>query len=261
MASGPRSRKRKASVPPVKSRRTTGGASSRTATWRQIADKLENEIAAGAFSSTGRLPKEAMLAADLAIGRHTLRAAIAELVKRGVLRNLPYQGVFIAPRRIEFVMGAQTRFFEALEKAGFTYGRRILSNRLCSPPVDVAKLLGVAQRTQVVEIVQILTANDVPLAYSTMWMPADRFGRVGELLETVGSLRRAFAQAGVNTYRRKSVRITSRPAANGERRALNLKSGAPVIAMCGVSVDETDEPTHAFDYRFDAYRIAFVVET
>jgi len=31
--------------------------------------------------------------------------------------------------------------------------------------------------------------------------------------------------------------------------------------MCGVSVDETDEPTHAFDYRFDAYRIAFVVET
>lgn len=261
MASGPRSKKKKASGLPVKTRRGIAGATAKTATWRRVADRLEKDIAAGAFRSTGRLPTEALLAAELAVGRHTLRAAIAELVKRGVLRNLSYQGVFIAPRRVEFVIGARTRFFDALVKAGFTYGRRILSRRLCSPPVEVAKLLGVAQRTQVVEIVQVLSANDVPLACSTLWMPADRFGRVVDLLEPAGGLRRAFAQAGVNDYRRKLVRITSSPAASDDRRSLNLKSGAPVVGMFGVSVDEADEPTHAFDYRFDAHRIAFVVET
>lgn len=261
MASGPQSKRKKASGRPATSRRGIAGATAKAATWRRVADRLEKDIAAGAFRATGRLPTEALLAADLAVGRHTLRAAIAELVKRGVLRNLSYQGVFIAPRRVEFVIGARTRFVDALEKAGFTYGRRILSRRLCSPPVEVAKLLRVAQRTQVVEIVQVLTANDVPVAYTTLWMPADRFGRVVDLLETVGGLRRAFAQAGVHNYRRKLARITSNTASDDERRALNLKSGAPVVGMSGVSADEADEPTHAFDYRFDAHRVQFVIET
>lgn len=261
MARGPRSKKKQASAPAATSRRGASSANEKVAGWRLVADRLEKEIIAGAFSATGRLPPEAQLAADLGVGRHTLRGGIAELVKRGVLRNVRHQGAFIAPRRVEFAMGPRTRLLDALEKAGFTHGRRILSRQLCTAPPAIAKLLGVAQRTQVLEIVQVVTANDVPLAYSTMWMPADRFGRAGALLETLGSLRRAFAQAGVTHYRRKLVRITSRPADRTEQNALKLKSGSTVIGMYGVSVDDAGEPTHAFDYRFDAHRIAFVVET
>ncbi len=248
MASGPRNKKKKVSAPSTKSRRGAAASNAKVAGWRLVADRLEMEIASGAFNSSCRLPAETQLAAKLSVGRHTLRAAIAELVKRGVLRNLPYQGAFISPRRVEFVMGPRTRLSDVLEKAGFTHGRRILSRQMCSPPAAIAKLLGVAQRTQVLEIVQIVTANDIPLAYSTLWMPADRFARVGDLIETAGSLRRAFAQAGVNHYRRKQVSITGRAADSNERRALKLKNGSTVIGMYGVSVDEAGEPTHAFDY-------------
>ncbi len=265
MSGCPRGEIKKVSVTSVKSRRGGAVDTVKVASWRLVADRLEKDIAVGAFratdGSTGRLPPETQLAADLSVSRHTLRAAIAELVKRGVLRNLPYQGAFIAPRRIEFVLGARTRLSEALENSGFTPDRRILSRQMCSPPAAIAKSLGVAKRTQVLEIVQVVTANDVPLACSTIWMPADRFGRVGELLATAGSLRRAFALAGVNDYRRGLVRITSRAADSDERHMLKLKIGSTVIGISGVSVDDAGEATHAFEYRFDAHRIALVVET
>lgn len=273
MSGGPRNPKKKVAVVSAGSRGRAAAGAANLSAWRLLADRLEKDIATGSFRSVdgsadlsadfsaGRLPPEVQLAADLSVSRHTLRAAIAELVRRGVLRSLPYQGTFIAPRRIEFVLGARTRLSEAIENAGFTHGRRILSSQMCSPPGAIATSLGVAKRTQVLEIVQVVTSNDVPLACSTLWMPADRFGRVGEVLASTGSLRRALARAGVNHYRRGLMRITSGLADSNERHVLKLENGSTVVGISGVSVDNAGEPTHAFDYRFDARRIALVVET
>lgn len=228
--------------------------------WRHVAEQLELHIASGRFAESGHLPPEAALADELGTSRHTLRLAIRDLIRLGVLRSVPYRGTFVAPRQIEFKIGPSTRLLDAIEAAGLKPAAQILSRRQCVPPKDVAQRLGVAKRTEVLEIIVLVTANGMPLGRATAWMPADRFGRVGEIIEVTKSLRRALAQVGVIGYRRRLVRMTSRAADQCDRLHLQLGKGAIVIGFDGFCIDSSGEPTHAFDYCFDASRIAFVME-
>ena len=254
-------------MPPVKRRdtkRTSTAKSGRspaspledaaTKTWRHVAQALERDVAAGHFGGTGRLPPETQLARELGLSRHTLRRAITSLVARGILRSVPHVGTFVAPRRIAFTITATSRLPDAVQAAGFKAGRRVLSQRICKPPVDVAKRLCVAARTDVVEIVLLISANEAPLGSLTFWVAADRFRRVGDLIEAAGSFRRALAQIGVPTYRRRCTHVVSRFADNIERDRMNLGTKAIVLAIDGVSVDDANEPTHAFSYVLDADR-------
>ena len=225
-------------------------------TWRQVAIALESDVAAGRFGGTGRLPPETQLARDLGLSRHTLRRAIISLVARGILRSVPHIGTFVAPRRIAFTMTATSRLADAVRAAGFEPGRWLLAQRVCKPPIDVARRLGIAARTDVVEIVLLFRANEAALGCLTLWVAADRFGRVGELIEATGSFSSALAQIGVASYRRRCMHVVSRFADSIERERMKLGAKAIVLAIDGVSVDAADEAVHAFRYVLDADRWA-----
>ncbi|MFZ2099583.1 MAG: GntR family transcriptional regulator, partial [Oricola sp.] len=68
------------------------------ALWRQIADLIRSDIAAGVAAESGRLPPEMELAKRYGVNRHTVRAAIAALEQEGVLRSEQGRGTFVRRR-------------------------------------------------------------------------------------------------------------------------------------------------------------------
>lgn len=62
---------------------------------QQVADQIEVAILAGEFEPGGRLPPETKLAAELGVGRSTLREGIQILVARGLLMRIPGIGTFV----------------------------------------------------------------------------------------------------------------------------------------------------------------------
>lgn len=64
----------------------------------QVADDLRRRIRAGEWEVGQRLPGEMRLAADLGVGRSTIREAIRQLVGRGVLASRQGAGVFLMSR-------------------------------------------------------------------------------------------------------------------------------------------------------------------
>lgn len=221
----------------------------------QVIAKLSVAIENGFGDAGDRLPPEARLATEIGVSRHLLRRAIAVLVKAGILRSVPHKGTFVAPNFVVANVDGTSRLVDAFEDAGFTVDRRTLSARTGIPPARVARALGVASRTPVIELVRLLTANDAPVGYVTVWLPADRFDRLGELVNASGSLRRALEKVGVGKYRRKHVQIASRYVAGVEQKWLKAGARTILIGVSGVSVDGTDEPTHVFEYWLVAERI------
>ena len=259
-------------MPPAKRRdirRSAGAKSDRLAhptiadatakTWRQVAKALESDVVSGRFGGSGRLPPEAQLARELGLSRHTLRRAITSLVARGILRSVPHIGTFVAPQRIAFTLTATSRLIDAVQEAGLNGSQHVISQRICKPPAETAKLIGIAARTDVIEIMLLIRANETVLGCMTFWLAADRFRRVGELIEATGSLKRALAQVGISNYRRRSMRIVSRFADPIERDGMKLAVNAIVFAIEGVSADDAGEPTHGFRYVLDASRIALEI--
>lgn len=231
------------------------------ASWQLVSKRLEADILAGKFNDAGRLPPEIMLASEQGATRHTLRRAIAALAAKGMVRIIPHQGAFLAPLRLSFPLGAMARFSEAVAPTGLEPGGLLLSQRRCRPPAEVADLLEIAKRTEVIELSILRTASGNPIGYVTIWLPAERFGRAGELFKAAGELRRAMAQMGVAEYRRSKARVTSRRADETELARLALEDGAYVLVVESVSVDHAGEPTHVSLFRFAADRVDLTFAT
>ena len=233
--------------------------------WRSVVRSLEKDIVSGRLAAGSRLPTETTLARQFGVNRHTLRRAIAELVKKGLVRSGPQTvaqtgGSFVAPLRIPFLIVPLAQISDAIEQAGFSASARLLSERVCTAPAVVARRLMVAQRTPVIELNMLRLANDVPFAFVTAWLPADRFAGIGKLFVLTGGLRRAIVKAGVPVWRRKSATIISRAGEPSECEQLAVDRGTTLLTLQVTDVDAADEPIAELLYRLPAMRTEFLIE-
>ena len=76
------------------------------ALWRQIADRLQHEIGAGIYPPGGRLPTEAELSQQFRVNRHTVRRALEELSRGGLVRVEQGRGSFVAEDVLEYAVEA-----------------------------------------------------------------------------------------------------------------------------------------------------------
>ena len=88
------------------------------AAWRQIADGLEADMAAGRLLPGDRLPAEAELARRFGVNRHTVRRALAVLASRGLVRATQGRGTFVEAKPLAYPIGPRTRFSEAVARTG-----------------------------------------------------------------------------------------------------------------------------------------------
>lgn len=66
--------------------------------WQRMADEIERRIKAGEWSYGDRLPAREDLAYEYGIGERTVRRAMQELQKSGMVEVLPAKGAYVAWR-------------------------------------------------------------------------------------------------------------------------------------------------------------------
>ena len=97
----------------------------------QIEDWLAGQIAAGALTPGDRLPTEQDLAAWFGVSRMTLRHALADLARRGLVTRTVgrHGGTFVAAPKLEQDLTTLAGFSEQLRRHGMVAGARVLSAR------------------------------------------------------------------------------------------------------------------------------------
>jgi GntR family transcriptional regulator len=66
--------------------------------WRRVADHLAARIEAGELAPGARLPRELDVADEYGVSHNTVRRAIAELRRLGLVRTLPNLGTYVLAR-------------------------------------------------------------------------------------------------------------------------------------------------------------------
>lgn len=230
------------------------------AVWRQIAEDIASDIRSSKYTSGSRLPTETRLAETYRVNRHTLRRAISELARLGMVEASPRRGTFVTSRRIDYPITQQTRFSENVMAAERDPGGRVLSSITTTAPPEMAAWLAIAEKAEVIQIELIRSANELPICWSFMWFPADRFQRLPKALERFGSVSKAFEFIGIRSYKRKFTRISARPAKAKERAMLQLERGASILIVESLNVDSDGEPIQASLSMFSANVVQLTVE-
>ena len=228
----------------------------------QIEDWLAGEIAVGALRAGQRLPTEQDLAAWFGVSRMTLRHALGELARRGLVTRAVGRtgGTFVAEPKLEQDLTTLAGFSEQLRRHGMVAGARVLAaaGRQASPAEAAA--LGLAEGDPVHDVRRIRLADGMPIAVEHSLFPAVLFpgmlecrldGSLYELLEV---------RYGLRPHR---ARESLEPVTAGirEAEALDVAEGAPLMLVERTAYAQSGQPVEFARDLFRGDRTRLVIWT
>jgi GntR family transcriptional regulator len=148
--------------------------------YQMIHMRLRQQIIDGAFDES-RMPNEIDLAKQNNVARVTIRHAMAELVREGLIVRRRGQGTFVEPRCVANDPRPQrlTGMIDNIESSVTHTSVRVLEFGYMPSPVEVASQLMIEPQERVLRVVRVRLYDGKPLSYTVTFNPS----RIGVLIK------------------------------------------------------------------------------
>lgn len=230
------------------------------ARWRQIQSVLEREIAEGGLTPGARLPSEAQLAGRFEVNRHTVRRALEELSRAGLVRIAQGRGSFVAEDVLAYTVASRTRFSEWIRRHNKEPSGEVLTLVTLPAEAAVAAALQIAPGDAVVLMERLGRADGRPVSLGSHHFSAARFPRLLASLQAGAGISEALAQGGVTDYVRQSTKVTAAMPSAREAALLAMPRNAPLLVAENINVDDRGAVVEFGIGRYPTPRVQIVFE-
>ena len=226
--------------------------------YHQLAEQLGAAITSGQLQPGDPFENEIAVAERLHVSRPTVRRAIAELVDQGLLVRRRGLGTTVASRKVHRKFELSS-LYDDLARAGREPRTTVLEVELTTDDKAAAGL-DLPRDTQLLRVVRVRYAGDLPLALLRNWLPPRHSDLTREELVENG-LYAALRERGVKPVVAQQ-NIGARMPTAAERRHLEIRGAHPVLAMTRMAFDSSGEPVEYGDhaYRASDYTIDLMVD-
>lgn len=197
--------------------------------YMRVRRTIESMTGDGALRPGDALPSERELALRIGVSRVTVRKALQQLVREGVLTARQGSGTFVAQhsRRMEQSLSRLTSFAEDMARRGITVTSVWLDRGRYQPSPDEIVMLGLSPGEGVSRFARLRSADGVPLAI-------ERAAIVATLLpdpEAVGVSLYAHLEELGHRPARAIQRIRAAGLTAADARLLEATQGAPALQI------------------------------
>ena len=137
----------------------------------QLKEKIIAMIAEGEFNPGNQLPTQKELCAQYGMSHMTVRRALDELIKEGVIRSVRGEGLYVSNRTLASDSGSLIGFDEQILRLGMTPSKRILCAEIIPASTVLAQVLKVEVGIPLVSLERLLLANNTPVAQVIAYLP------------------------------------------------------------------------------------------
>lgn len=229
--------------------------------YSQIRELLRSRITDGEFGAEGKMPSENAMVRAFGVSRITVRQALNDLQKEGLIFKIHGKGTFAAkPKAVQSLMRLEG-FGEAMSASGHETHSRVLGHRVLLPGCHVAARLGVGDKTEVMEIRRIRYLDSNPISLDVTYVPLD----IGRRLIKEDLRRRDIFLILENDYGipldRAELRMDAMLADARLSEALAVAEGSPVLRIERLTLASGDQPLdfEYLYYRGDAFQYFMMV--
>ncbi len=140
--------------------------------YRWLEDTLREEIALGTYKPGEAIPTEHELMRRYVLSSTTVRRAVHDLAREGLIYRQAGKGTFVKRSKIEEHLAHLTSFAEEMQNRQIKPNFKLLRAQFAIPPADVTRRLKLAPRAQAFLIERVQFANTEPIALAQgYWHP------------------------------------------------------------------------------------------
>ncbi|CAD6561482.1 HTH-type transcriptional repressor NagR [Paraburkholderia hiiakae] len=217
----------------------------------QIKDTLRERILNGTYAPHSQMPSEHELCALFGVSRITVRQALGDLQKEGLVFRLHGKGTFVSkPKAFQNVTSLQG-FAEAMSSMGYEIVNQLRSFRIIKADRHIAQRLNLAEGAPVAEIHRVRMLNREPVSLELTWVPEALGKRLANAdLATRDIFLILENDCGV-PLGHADVSIDAILADDDIARALRVEDGSPVLRIERLTHDASGNP---IDYEYLYFR-------
>jgi GntR family transcriptional regulator len=132
--------------------------------YQWLSETLREDIAQGIYRPGDALLTEHELMRRYDLSSTTVRRAVHDLVREGLIYRKAGKGTFVMRTRVEEHLARLTSFSEEMHSRKIAPSFRLVNAKRCVPPVEVAHILNLAADQETVYIERVLLGNGEPIA-------------------------------------------------------------------------------------------------
>ena len=231
--------------------------------YMQIRELLRQRILDGVYKSHEQMPSENEMVALFDVSRITVRQALNDLQREGIIFRIHGKGTFVSkPKAVQSLTRLQG-LGEALSTAGFEIRSRVLGHRVVRADAYVAAQLAIAEHEEVMEIRRVRCIDRDPMSLDVTYLPVKTGRRVVKAdlrqRDIFAILENDLGIALGNAQ----LQISAIAADTALAETLNLPSGAAILRIQRLTFSAEGAPLDfeylyhrgdAFQYRLDLER-------
>lgn len=231
--------------------------------YEQVRQSLATAISRGEYGPGDRLPSETTLAQEMGVNRLTVRRAIEELARAGLVQSRQGSGTFVAATVVRLPVSQSLAsdslvagITQQITAHGLSHEDVLLkATKVNTPQANIEFGLPAGPLWRVDNA---LVVDGETWMWSSSWFPADILkdpkrnwdtvsGLYGQLNDAIGEL--------VPIWRA----FTAEAAASADATYLGIKVGTPLIVRDGLTADQDGNPVLRVNRRARMDRVAYVL--
>jgi GntR family transcriptional regulator len=229
--------------------------------YTQLKESIVNDILAGRYGPHQRLPSERDLSIHYNVSRMTVRQALLELGRDGMIYTRAGKGTFVAEPKIDQRLRTLSGFTQDVNARGGKSSSRVLEFRVVAAAPDIAAALRLAPGTEVFILSRLRLADGVPLALESAYLPFKMFPGLLDHDFTIESLYSVLENEHNCPLTQAEQTIESALANKREAEMLEVISPAAVFKIQRLSMTNDGLPVEyvVSVYRGDRYKFHSVL--
>ncbi|MBR6028304.1 MAG: GntR family transcriptional regulator [Clostridia bacterium] len=220
----------------------------------QLMHKLRAEITEGVYPVHSRIPSEQELCDTYQVSRVTVRKALAELTREGLLERHQGKGTYVAVPRLRKDLRHVNSFYEVCMEMHCRPETQVLRAQLTQAD-SMDRESGLCDSSDsVVEVVRVRLADGQPVMLENNHFSADYEWILRENL--TGSLYALLRQKGIEAEQA-THEISLCYASATDARQLDVEPGSALLALNEVIYDQQGRPLHTSRQKIRGDRFTF----
>jgi|APSaa5957512622_1039677.scaffolds.fasta_scaffold45991_1 GntR family transcriptional regulator len=228
--------------------------------YNQIKNAILHYIEENDLQSEDKLPSERELCEFFSVSRLTVRRAVDELIRLGVVFRRPGKGLYISYPKLQQRLLIVTSFSEAVAALGHTPGARLLDMELIEGSAKVCKEMGLPAGAQLLRTHRLRLVDNIPFSVCTSCLNYELLGGIEKELGQQNLYHLIENRYGVELAKTNS-QLEATLADHAMAALLDIKPGAPLFLMSGVVCSPDGQPVEYFEAYYRGDRMRFITES